>query len=475
MNRTRRFARKLLAGAAITATMGSGGAAFATNHAIIFWIGDYGSPQLNLPGIDKDAANATRIARTMGVPSQNIKEVANRQLTRQGMAGELSSLTARIAQGDKVFVYFSGHGFQSTGVGGARCTDSLVTACPSLVPDFEFQDALTKLGAKASQVVVMNDSCFSGGAATKALQSRSVDGGVAKFYPGEFKTNTAVTEGYRCGEAVNKMSRNLEVLDAQERGPNVLYVAAATDTEVAFATDNGSVATLAWAHCLANNTADTDRSGSVSGRELQTCSQNYINTRTKFKQTIMLQGAEALPISFAGASNSGSGGTSAGGGRVDPVGALRDLQAASSKDHQVRLSPASNELRIRQDFLDFNVSTNKPGYLYLLQVGSDGKTFNLLFPNKIDKDNYIAAGNHQFPRQNWRVRAGGPAGISHLLAIVTLTPKDLTKDMDLNAAFATAQANEQAAKTLIVETTGANGGSGAYGASAVVAINEKNP
>ena len=84
----------------------------------------------------------------------------------------------------------------------------------------------------------------------------------------------------------------------------------------------------------------------------------------------------------------------------------------------VQLVTARNSLRIGKDFLDFSVTTAQQGFLYLLQVGSDGKTFNLLFPNKIDSNNALAAGTHRFPRDSWRLRAGGPAGKSHIIAFI---------------------------------------------------------
>jgi hypothetical protein len=453
--------RRTATAAALVAGLAANGLAQAENHGLILWIGDYGSPRLNLPGIDLDAQNARKIAMAMGVPSGNIKEVANVQLTRATVASELNGLASRIQNGDKVFVYYSGHGHQVKGIGGARCTEALVTRGPDLYADFEMQDALTRLGAKASQVVMMNDSCFSGGAATKDLQTRDQDGAVAKFYPEEVKGNSTVTDTYQCGEATNKMTRNLEAVAART---NVLYVAASTDTQVSFATPRGSVATLAWATCLTSAGADANRSGSINGKELRACAQRYIDSNFRFRQTIMLQGDEDLPLSFAS-----SGGGSA---PVNAARALADIRAGASKDFKVSLQPSSNNMRIKQDYFDFQVSTNRSGYLYILQVGSDGKTFNLLFPNKLDQNNQIAAGNHQFPKPSWRVRSGGPAGTSHLLAVVTQTPKEMTKDMDLSATFASAQATESNFKTLFAEASGATGGAGGYGASAVVQINE---
>jgi hypothetical protein len=194
----------------------------AANHALILWIGDYGRADMDLPGIDIDARHAREIAQMMGVPSQNMREVSNRALTRQTLAAELDGLWRRIGDGDRVFVYYSGHGYQSSGVGGARCTEALVVQGPELFGDAELQDALVRLGRKASQVVVMNDSCFSGGAATRSLRPARVGVAVPKYFPLSVGGATSVSAGYQCGQAVNKMSRSLEVVAAPDRGPQVL-------------------------------------------------------------------------------------------------------------------------------------------------------------------------------------------------------------------------------------------------------------
>ena len=134
---------------------------------------------------------------------------------------------------------------------------------------------------------------------------------------------------------------------------------------------------------------------------------------------------------------------------------------------------ARSSLRIGKDLLEFTVNTGREGYLYLLQVGSDGKTFNLLFPNKVDGDNLLAAGTHRFPRPSWRLRSGGPAGKSHLLAIVSPEKKDLSRGMSASSVFSSSSANQSNTRTLVVEATGAdNGGSGRYGASQVLTVNE---
>ncbi len=66
------------------------------------------------------------------------------------------------------------------------------------------------------------------------------------------------------------------------------------------------------------------------------------------------------------------------------------------------------------------VRSSSAGYVYLFQMGTDGRTLSLVFPNAMDGANYIAPGNHMgLPRPNWRMSARGPAGVGHVLAVVT--------------------------------------------------------
>jgi hypothetical protein len=475
---------RLAAAACAVAALAAASPARAENHALIMWIGDYGRSDMNLPGIDKDARMARQIATAMGVPDSNISELSNADLTQDNMGKALVGLYRKINDGDKVFLYYSGHGGQIPPQNGtsAKCSEGLV-ARDGLVLDSALQQVLTKLGEKASQVVMMNDSCFSGGAATKSMVPPGPDE-KPKFIPPGVKTNSAITEGYACGDPTNvtKMSRSLNAMAKDARGPQVLYIAASNDTQVSLATSRGSLGTLAWSQCIAASQADTDGSGRINGEELRACAQAYIDRMGK-KQNITLQGNTSLPISFvqtaaatpapAAAAAPPSPPPTSPTAAVNALTALRDLSAGGDRSLKVDLTLARNGLRIGKDFLDFSVTTAREGYLYLLQVGSDGKTFNLLFPNKIDTDNAVTAGTHRFPRASWRVRAAGPTGYSHLLAIVSPVKKDLSRDMDASSVFPSSSANQRNTRTLVVEATGGNeGGVGRYGASEVVSLRE---
>lgn len=72
------------------------------------------------------------------------------------------------------------------------------------------------------------------------------------------------------------------------------------------------------------------------------------------------------------------------------------------------------------------VSTNTAGFVYLFQIGTDGRTLSLVFPNAMDGANFIAAGSSMaLPRPNWRMSARGPTGVGHMMAVVTEKPLDL--------------------------------------------------
>lgn len=69
------------------------------------------------------------------------------------------------------------------------------------------------------------------------------------------------------------------------------------------------------------------------------------------------------------------------------------------------------------------------GYLYVYQVGTDGKTLTVVFPNAMDGANYMPGGGVavSLPRANWRMPARGPAGVGYFMAVVAQKQQDLNK------------------------------------------------
>ena len=92
---------------------------------------------------------------------------------------------------------------------------------------------------------------------------------------------------------------------------------------------------------------------------------------------------------------------------------------------QVQVSVPKTRLGV--DTLEWTVQSERAGYVCVALAGSDNQSLYLLFPNDLDPNNRIEAGQPlQMPRPNWRVRAAGPVGEEKLLVLVSVGPRDLT-------------------------------------------------
>jgi hypothetical protein len=61
-------------------------------------------------------------------------------------------------------------------------------------------------------------------------------------------------------------------------------------------------------------------------------------------------------------------------------------------------------------------------------AGTDQRHFHLLFPNRLDHANRIAAGVElRLPRKGWEITAAGPPGTNHLVVLVSRHPRDLSR------------------------------------------------
>jgi len=146
-----------------------------------------------------------------------------------------------------------------------------------------------------------------------------------------------------------------------------------------------------------------------------------------------------------------NGAAGRGGKAFDPVDMLEEIHRQRDAEHLVTVLPEKAKVRIGQDKLRFRVTSLKPGYLYILMVGTDRSHFNLLFPNAIDADNAIAGdGELNLPRSGWAMTAAGPAGTNRFVAFVSENRRDFTaaglKKIDPFAEFPLKQAAKIAAE-----------------------------
>jgi serine/threonine protein kinase len=104
---------------------------------------------------------------------------------------------------------------------------------------------------------------------------------------------------------------------------------------------------------------------------------------------------------------------------------LSNLLVGASAGFEVTANPGKPEVRIGKDKLEFQLRSNKAGYVYVYYLSSGGEMY-LLFPNALDKRNRIEAGaSLSLPRPSWAMDAGGPAGVDEFVALVSEKERDL--------------------------------------------------
>ena len=119
-----------LAGLGILCLAASGGVPAQTgvhaplqpsNHALIITVSEY--QRSPLPGVMTDRKLANELAQRFGVPPQNVVELSEQQVTREGLKEALASMNQVILPGDRLYVYFSGHGARFFSKASGQCTE----------------------------------------------------------------------------------------------------------------------------------------------------------------------------------------------------------------------------------------------------------------------------------------------------------------------------------------------------------------
>jgi hypothetical protein len=117
---------------------------------------------------------------------------------------------------------------------------------------------------------------------------------------------------------------------------------------------------------------------------------------------------------------------SAESGPLDPVRDFDRIVAGQAADFHVDASFSKPRFRIDKDNISFTITTEREGYLYVLQYGSDGNIIQV-FPNAAARNNKVRAGqNLNLPGRDWLIQAGGPPGTDTLIAIVSANPRDFS-------------------------------------------------
>jgi Domain of unknown function (DUF4384) len=241
----------------------------------------------------------------------------------------------------------------------------------------------------------------------------------------------------------------VEAIEQKVLPQDIVHISSSRNDEVSFDDEQkGGLATEFMRDCMLRDAKDLDNSGSISIDEIKQCAQVKINDRMKgdplFKaHNISLSGnADFVPAWFSQATAqttapmsiaSQAASSAAVVAMPPPVitpltgeQALKRLFEQRDGKRKVTVTTNKAQLKIGQDTLDFSVKSDKAGYVYVALAGSDNQSLYVLFPNDLDKNNRIEAGQAlALPRANWKVRASGPEGVNQLLVLVSDGPRDL--------------------------------------------------
>jgi hypothetical protein len=485
---------QLLRAAFVTVTWAATSAlAAGQHHALIVGVGQYSAASDSTPllGVPKDMEIARRMARAMGVPSENITELRDAKATKPQILAALDSLKRRVGVGARVFLYFSGHGTSySTDKG---CDQGFVPYTPGrhtfddVITESELATYTSKIAEKADKAIVLIDACFSGGMGAARTRSLSASIGM--------KPKFTSRSGDQCAVAVNQASTTRSFAPAMQRlgvpEQNFVQISAARPNEVSW--DNelyGGLATHSLGQCLLGDAKDLNRSGAITLDEVRQCAQVKLDALMAphrgagmLPSTIQVRGSRNLivmpeapampPVAIAPPVQTPTrppastpplpptpqtppATPQAEAPKPPPVEPLPPTQPSkppvvvvperppespadqlvasratledilAQRNGKLKLDvTAPKQLTINKDPFSFSVRSNTDGYLYAVMLGSDGKSFYLLYPNKLDQDNRIKANTqYKFPRPGWSITAGGPAGTNQILFVVSQSARD---------------------------------------------------
>lgn len=453
--------------------------------ALIIGLSTFENPAIPvLTGVPHDIQSAKLIAQKMGIPEARIKVLRDSEATKQNILKELSLLGDATDEGARSFVYFSGHGTRYLDEIAGGCVEGLLSYDQLAITNQEFAKATQKLAGKADKSIVMIDACHSQGVVPpKGVATRSVNS--VSFTPKFFLNSKNVVNS--CAQPSNQRTRGLvtEAIKIGALQENFIQITSSRADEVSFdEPGKGGIATQALRDCMLGEAKDLNKSGAVTLDEIQQCAQDSVNKKLQnaigvTPHHITISGTRNLipvpvqmPIQVATntvpVASSPSTSTTKPTSASSPITAtptqtseqasssvvaavstetrpvtsdrtealpwqaslatLRDIEAQSNPKRKVDVKLNKTLLRIGKDSLDLAVRSSHDGYVQMILMGSDAKSFYVLFPNGLDKDNKIRAGQTlKLPRPDWQVKSSGPAGINQLLIMVTDSPRKLDK------------------------------------------------
>ena len=246
-------------------------------HTLIIGVSRYQNPAApTLKGVPHDVLSAGKIADAMGVPRSNQIVLEDDKADKASIIRELRLMEKRLTPGDRVLVYFSGHGSRDPDANG-KCVEGLYPYDGKTITHAEFAEHIAPLSKIADKLLTIVDACHSGGVV--ASKTRSLDGApfTAKFF-----SKAEPGSAQDCRKIANFRARGLfdNVTRLGALQENTVEVAAALPDEQSWDEPTaGGLATQAIRECLLGRAKDLDGSGGINLSEIQQCAQKYVNDK----------------------------------------------------------------------------------------------------------------------------------------------------------------------------------------------------
>jgi hypothetical protein len=485
--------------------------------------------------VPADVESAKLIAKAMNIPDKNVTVIQNQQATKRNLMEAFKKVSEFGANGGRVFIYFSGHGSRDYDHKKKQCYEGLLSYDEELITNEEIASATQKLKDNTDKTIVLFDACHAGGVLKTALQTRSAGSASASSFAPKFVSKGSLDDVMACRNATNFQTRGL--FDQATRlgalQENLVIISSARPDEVAWDEGSGAggIATQALRDCLLGQAKDTNASGAITLEEIRACAQLKMDKKlpgpNPKASNLVIRGNRNLipvvatptapppeplvvttvtpikppeqlalnkpPVEFAPTKPAPvtSNPVKLPAVVVAPtpeapvippnvdtpqasIATLKDIEAQRNPMRKLDIKLAKKTLKINHDYLDLQIKSSHDGYLYLVLLGSDKKSFYMLYPNKLDGNNRIQAGKMiNLPNQSWQIKAAGPAGVDHILVLVADSERDLKTlealGADKNSPFVYALNNPSGRSAVINYLTGKspNGVSERYAAQII--------
>ena len=461
----------------------------STRSALIIGISEYAVAGATvLDGVRFDMASSTKIANAMGIPDTQIKYLKNAEATKENILKALNQLAETTKDGSRAFIYFSGHGTRE--LIDESCVEGLLTYEGKTITHQEFAKATQSLVKSADKVITMIDACHAEGVAPPKGQTRAISKTLftPKYFAksgnaanscsvvANLKTRGLLPEITRLGglqeNFVQITSSRPDEQSLDQPGMGGLATVAIRDCLLGKAKDvnrSGAVSMSEVQQCAQNainlalkgNPTFAPHHVTVSGN------RNLIPVQRPTTTSTTLAAAPVEPIKQPSTPSSAaptsppsvnaltvpsvpvppvvnpsqqaaSQAASAPAPSTSPtklpapeqalasLATLKDIEQQRNPKRLVEVQVSKPTLKIGKDSLDLSIKSSHDGYLYLILLGSDSKSFYVLYPNGLDKNNQVKAGQTvRIPRPDWEVKAAGPVGTNNLLVLVSDSPRKL--------------------------------------------------